>query len=305
MKRPHNFICYLGVLEIMGQIPIPSSYYSWRLSQGFEEGAIPLLYSKIDSSNLAELNVFLETQKITNMAEFDINIAVRLLNKMGGRIRDHGSKDMKEFMVTVTSISEEMLFAFHLGMLGRYEAAFILMRSCFEGLLRMTFNGLKVKESYFQTALSKRTWPTKIGNKKVDWDDPLKVEKASSIFEMCVLLDKIELARPIKPLYEFLEIGRLNKHTHRNILQVIDSDSLLFNKSKRGFNQNKIDLLTLYYRRYSELWLIIMQNSADYIQPVFEPLVHPNNEIQVSYPMFYQLIFDRAYSMANCGRKKW
>lgn len=276
-------------------VEMPHSYFEWRLSQGFDEGAIPLLYMQKDSRNLDELQVFLDSQEIINKPVFDINLAVKYVNIVGRKIKSRGSKELIEFMILATSTVEEFRGAFELALIGRYEASLILMRSSFEGFLRMMFNAIKAKEVFFQKTLMKREWPTKLGNKEIHWEDALNVNKALSLFEMCIISDKLNLSHPIKPLYDYLDIKTLNNHTHKNILQILESDTFILNQTTRKFDKEKLDIVSQYYQKYTEIWMIFMQNSADVLQPVFEPLVAPSKELETTFPNYVNLAYDRMY----------
>ena len=276
-------------------VQLPTAYFEWRLSQGFPEGAIPLLYKLKDSKNLDELQVFLDSQESFNKPVFDINMAVKYSKIVSQEIMSRGSKDLIEFMVLATSTVEEFRGAFELALIGRYEACLILMRSCFEGFLRMTFNAIKAKEMFFETTLMKKKWPTILGKKEIHWEDALNVEKALTIFEMCVISDKLKLSHPIKSLYEHLDIKTLNNHTHKNISQILESDTFILNQTSRKFDKEKLNLLSIFYQKYIELWMIFMQNSADVIQPLFKPLVAPNKELEFTFPNYVNLAYDRMY----------
>ena len=93
----------------------------------------------------------------------------------------------------------------------------------FEGLLRIIFNAFKAHEDAFSKMLSDENMPSMITREGLNWLDALKVEKALSAYQMCAILNKIGFTKPLKNPYEFLGIGELNAHTHRNIDKIATS----------------------------------------------------------------------------------
>ena len=280
-------------------VPMPSPYVEWRESQGFNLEESALLYWKKDSVNVDEIKIFLESQLTSNQDTlFDLNFGVECINKAFKQIYDRGNKDLLEFLIMIFSTKNDFINATEYALIGHYQTSMVLLRSCFEGQLRMIFNSIKAKEEKFTEILSEKKWPTNISNRRVHWEDSLNLDKPLSLFDMCVILDKIKMTSPLKNSYEYLGIKELNSYTHRNIDKIIDSESFLVNAVKGNkFDKEKLRVIFDYYQNYAEFALIIMQNAADIIQPEFQPILYPDSEVKSKFPNYRKLTIDRLYNL--------
>ena len=277
---------------------MPKPYVEWRESQGFNLEESALLYSRKDSKNEDELRIFLESQLTSNQATlFDLNFGVECVNKALKAVFDRGDRDLLEFLIMTFSTKNDFVNATEYALIGHYQTSMVLLRSCFEGQLRMIFNSIKAKEEKFTQILSKKKWPTKISNRRVHWEDALNLDKPLSLFDMCVILDKIKMTRPLKNSYEYLAITELNSQTHRNIHKILDSETFLMNAVKGNeFEKEKLRVILDYYQKYVEIALIIMQNAADIFQPEFQPILYPDSEVESKFPYYHKLTIDRLYN---------
>lgn len=271
---------------------VPESYLEWRRSQGFDDEAIFFLYNQIDSQNLDRINIFLDTQRTDNKYNFDINIAVEKVNQAGSRIVKRNDKKTTEFMLGMSSTVSEFKHAFDLAMYGNYDSCLILMRASFESLFRMIIGGVKAKEDVFENILERKSWPTKIGKKERNWDDALLVDRALGMFEMCVIMDKMNLTYPIKNTYDFLKIKELNPYVHRNMPQILNSEHFQMN-TRFKYDRGKIELCSKYYFLYIEIWLIVMQNVSDTINMYLLPLVDQSKDLKKFFPEYTKLLSNR------------
>ena len=286
----------LGVAMSDIEIPIPESYFYWRLSQGIEEGAIPILYSQRDSKNIDEMQVYVKTHHIENAYELDVKFAIDSLANANYQMCNSGNQDLTLCALKMNSTCQDILLVLELMNTGFYDAALTLIRSSIEGLLRMSIKSVKDLEPYFEKIISKKEWPTKISKDRlVSWDDPLKEEKKSTIFDMCVILDKLSLTHPIRGSYEYLEIKDLNLKTHKNVDSVRTSDSNIFNQTTRQYSRERHHLVTKYYLKYLELSLVLSQNAYDCISFRLAPLLMPSKELELTFPVYSNLLKDRLF----------
>lgn len=279
----------------MSIVKVPEYYEKWRLSQGFNEEMSTFLYDRIDSKNLDRLRVYLDSHYKDNRRN-DLPIVSEMLQTVTKKIVDSAatSQEFSEFGFIVMALQPNLDLAFELSMYGYYDASLTLMRSSIEGMLRLVINGIKVKQPFFEKLLTKVSWPTKIGRNEVHWEDALNVEKrAASIFEMCIILDKIRITHPIKGSYEFLEIKPLNDLVHMNINSILESDASIYNQTERVFSKQKRDQAAECFFRYSELLLILIQNGRDCIDFELEPLLMPSKALGDIFPTYSKLIYDR------------
>ena len=283
----------------MTTVEVPEHYEKWRLSQGFTEEMSTWLYDKVDSTekSLNRMKVFLDSHYKDNRRE-DLPIAHGMMERVSQKIVDSAEgrkgKHFTEFGLITSALATNLNLALEISMYGYYDASLTLMRQAIEGMLRLTINGIRVKQPFFEKLLSKTAWPTKIGQREIHWEDALNIEKkASSIFEMCVILDKIKITHPIKGCYEFMEIKQLNDLVHMNMASILESDASIYNQTERVFSKEKRDQVAECFLRYSELWLILVQNARDFIDFNLEPLLMPTKELTDIFPIYTKLIYDR------------
>ena len=281
----------------MQYVEVPPGYRKWRESQGFTAEAISLLYLQIDSKNEDEMRIYLESSHRDNISEFNrMNFGVNCINAAGKNIISRGNKDLTEFLLTTFATKDDFVKASQYALIGHYQTSMVLLRSCFEGQVRMIFNSFKAKEHIFSEMLSEDNLPSMIVDKGLNWEDALNVSKPLSLHYMCAILNKSKFTKPIMNLYEFLCIAELNEETHRNMHKIVDSETLLGSKKTGKFDKEKYKKVLQFYNNWIELCLIIMQNSADIIQPVFRPILPPNGEIKSKFPYYYKLTIDRLYN---------
>tara|TARA_B110000881_G_C18483829_1_gene468015 strand:- start:118 stop:972 length:855 start_codon:yes stop_codon:yes gene_type:complete len=278
-------------------VQVPEHYEKWRLSQGFNQEMSTFLYERIDSQNINRLNVFLETHQIDNCLD-EIPFVMTILDSVCKEIVNLVpiSQDYCEFAMNTTALAHNLNLALELSMYGYYDAALILMRSSIEGMLRLCFSSIKDKQTFFEKLLTRISWPTKIGKRVVHWEEALNTkDKPLPIFDMCVILDKLKMTHPLKGTYEFLEIKQLNGLVHKNIETIEQSDSFIGKQAEREFSANKRDEVAKYLFKYSELWLILIQNARDCIDFELKPIVLPSKELRNLFPNYSNLINDRLF----------
>ena len=225
-----------------------------------------------------------------------MNFGINCIDIALKNIISRGNQDLIEFLLTTFATKDDFAKASQYAFIGHYQTSMVLFRSCFEGQVRMIFSSLKAKEHIFSEMLSEDNLPSMIVNKGLNWEDALNVSKPLSLHYMCAILNKSKFTKPIKNLYDFLGIPELNEETHRNMQKVIDSETLLGSKKAGKFDKNKYKKVHEIYNKWIELCLIIMQNSADIIQPVFPPILQPNSELKSKFPYYHKLIVDRLYN---------
>tara|TARA_B100002052_G_C15770751_1_gene546806 strand:- start:105 stop:956 length:852 start_codon:yes stop_codon:yes gene_type:complete len=282
----------------MQYVEVPTDYWKWRESQGFTAEEISLLYLQIDSRNENEMRIYLESSHNDNSSEINhMNFGINCIDIAFKNIFSRGNKDLIEFLLTTFATKEDFAKASQYALIGHYQTSMVLFRSCFEGQLRMIFNSFKAKEHIFSEMLSDENLPSMILDRGLSWDDALNVNKPLSMHDMSAILNKTKFTKPIRNIYDFLNIRNLNEVTHRNMGKIIDSESFLGSKKKDKFDFDKYKEVHDIYHRWVELCLIIMQNSADIIQPVFQPILYPDSEVESKFPNYHKLTIDRLYNL--------
>ena len=288
------------------RVQMPRSYVEWRESQGFQGEQIPLLYLQIDSKNESELRTYLESSLKSNLDSlYDINHGVECLNKATEEIIRRGNKKLLNFTILVCSTKNDFIDVTQYACLGHYQTSMVVLRSSFEGLLRIIFNAFKAHEDAFSKMLSDENMPSMITREGLNWLDALKVEKALSAYQMCAILNKIGFTKPLKNPYEFLGIGELNAHTHRNIDKIATSASFMLNhkygESNKVFDIDRLRVILDYYQKYVEFLLIVLQNAADIMQPIADPLLIPDSKIKDNHPKYHELAVQRFHPSGHDG----
>ena len=287
----------------------PEDYVNWRESQGFntEEGDIELLWKTVDSKNIDELKVILESSRIGNGVDEKLFKTISVMQLAQRRLLNRGEKHTLEAHFLILAVNGNLNISLDLAKRGYYTSGMVLMRSAIERLLRVFFNAIKNKEHLMKSHLEKIKWKRvrkkcKCGdghyteNKYPDWGDALKVEKGLTLGQMCIILDKMKFTKPLKDTYRFMRVKELNSITHQGIMEIVANDLNHFNQSKRNYDEEKWNEINDYIVRYNELVLIFWQNFVDIIDPRLEPIIFPNKDPGTDiFPKYSELAFSRTF----------
>ena len=158
-------------------------------------------------------------------------------------------------------------------MYGKYYDAMVLLRTAIEGFLRFTIDLIYEFRFQLHDILEHLDDDS--------WKDARKTERALTIGPMCNWLRKMKIAG--KPafntreetgdLYKYLEIDRLNRYIHSNVLEVLDHND-------GEFDETDFDGFVKLHRKVIESFIIIWQNLSDKIDYNESPILELGVDFQ-------------------------
>jgi hypothetical protein len=252
---------------------VPNDYIKWRLSQGFSFEQANFIFRTLDGNKNKQVEVFSwlkSNEKIRG--EFwsrSNSIIIAAQRTIYQRNDLFAEKLLPRLMLTLPRVET----ATQQAMYGKYYDAMVLLRTAIEGFLRFTMD--LVYEFRFQLLDILESLDDD------SWKDSRKTERALTIGPMCNWLRKMKIAgkpafntrKETGDLYKYLEIDRLNRYIHSNVLEVLDHND-------GEFDQNNFDEFVKLHRKAIESFIIIWQNLSDKIDYNESPILELGVDFQ-------------------------